>query len=52
MARNSTGIFLCQCRYVLDVISKEGLLGAKPVGFPMDSNHHLFLAKDNFILNP
>nr|KYP61739.1 hypothetical protein KK1_016249 [Cajanus cajan] len=52
VARNSTGIFLCQCKYALDIISKTGLLGAKPVGFPMDPNHCLSLAKGALLPDP
>lgn len=28
-------------KYALDIISETGLLGAKPVDFPMDQNHQL-----------
>ncbi|CAH9121069.1 unnamed protein product [Cuscuta epithymum] len=41
VARNSTGIFLCQRKYVLDILAETGLTGAKPVGFPMIQNHSL-----------
>ncbi|GMJ02272.1 cysteine-rich RLK (RECEPTOR-like protein kinase) 8 [Hibiscus trionum] len=52
VARNHTGIFLCQRKYTLDIISEVGLLGAKPVGFPLDQNHHLPLAKEKPLSNP
>lgn len=41
MARNEEGIFLCQRKYTLDIISETGLLGAKPATFPMEQNHQL-----------
>ena len=44
VAKNPTGIFLCQRKYVLDIISEAGLFGAKPVATPLEQNHHLSLA--------
>ncbi|GAA0171785.1 transmembrane signal receptor [Lithospermum erythrorhizon] len=41
VACNQEGIFLSQRKYVLDVISEAGLLGARPVHFPMEQNHCL-----------
>ena len=38
------GIYVCQRKYALDVISDSGMLGAQPVDFPMEQNHNL--AKD------
>jgi hypothetical protein len=52
VARNSNGIFLCQRKYSLDIITETGLLGAKPVGFPLDQNHHLPLATGSPLPNP
>ena len=43
VARFATGIFLCQRKYALDIISETGLLGAKPVFTPLEQNHHLAL---------
>ena len=44
VVRSFAGIFLCQCKYVLDIIAKVGLLGAKSSNVPIEQNHHLTLA--------
>ena len=41
VARNSEGIYLCQRKYALDVISKSSNLGSKPILFPIEQNHKL-----------
>lgn len=41
VARSSSGLFLCQRKYTLDIISEVGLLCAKPCGSPMEQNHRL-----------
>ncbi|GAA0145766.1 hypothetical protein LIER_36182 [Lithospermum erythrorhizon] len=41
VTRSQEGIFLCQRKYTLDIISESGLLGAKHATFPMKQNHHL-----------
>ncbi|RVW12195.1 Retrovirus-related Pol polyprotein from transposon RE2 [Vitis vinifera] len=43
VARSSAGLFLCQRKYTLDIVSEVGLLGAKPCGFPIEQNHRLGL---------
>ena len=44
VARSSSGLFLCQRKYTLDIVSEIGLLGAKAVDFPIEQNHKLGLA--------
>lgn len=36
VAHNSEGIFLCQRKYTLDIITEAGLLGSRPIGFPIE----------------
>ncbi|KAL6315294.1 hypothetical protein AAG906_000383 [Vitis piasezkii] len=46
------GLFLCQRKYTLDIVSEAGLLGAKPCGFPIEHNHRLGLANGELLSNP
>ncbi|GAA0177689.1 transmembrane signal receptor [Lithospermum erythrorhizon] len=41
VARSHEEIFLCQRKYTLDIIYETGLMGAKPVSFPMEPNQRL-----------
>jgi len=43
VGRSPQGLFLSQRKYVLDIVDKCGLLGAKPADFPMETNHRLAL---------
>ncbi|RVW73678.1 Retrovirus-related Pol polyprotein from transposon RE2 [Vitis vinifera] len=52
VARSSAGLFLCQRKYTLDIVSEVGLLGAKPCGFPIEQNHRLGLANGELLSNP
>ena len=45
-------MFLCQRKYALEIIDECGLLGAKPVEFPMEQNHKLALAKGTLLDDP
>ncbi|GJU79328.1 putative ribonuclease H-like domain-containing protein [Tanacetum coccineum] len=52
VTRAKEGIFLCQRKYALDIISEVGLLGAKPAKIPMEQNHHLGLAQRRLFEDP
>ncbi|KAL9225478.1 hypothetical protein vseg_001395 [Gypsophila vaccaria] len=43
---SSKGLFLCQRKYTIDLLSETGLLGCKPASVPMDEKHQLALAND------
>ena len=49
VARSTQGIFMCQRKYALDIISETGLLGSKPAEFPMEQNHKLALASGKLL---
>lgn len=49
VARNSTGMFLCQRKYTLDLLSETGLLGCKPVSTPIAEKHELARATDDLL---
>ena len=52
VARSPQGLFLCQRKYTLEIIEECGLLGSKPVDFPMEANHKLALANSTLLENP
>jgi len=52
VACSSKGIFLCQRKYALEIIDECGMLGSKPVDFPMETNHKLSLATGKPLSDP
>ncbi|CAH9072717.1 unnamed protein product [Cuscuta europaea] len=52
VARSADGLFLCQRKYALDIISEAGLLGAKPPPCPMEANYSLALSRGDLLSNP
>lgn len=38
-ARSKQGIYFCQRKYAMDILSNVGLLGAKYLTFPVEQNH-------------
>lgn len=52
VARKETGIYLCQRKYVLDILSEAGLLGVKPASFPLEQNHHLSTSTSPQLVDP
>ncbi|GKB37468.1 putative ribonuclease H-like domain-containing protein, partial [Tanacetum coccineum] len=41
--RSQHGIFICQKRYILDLIAETGMIGCKPADTPMITNQKLFI---------
>jgi len=45
------GIFLCQRKYTIDLLSETGLLGSKIVDTPIEQNHKLFRCSNSANIN-
>ncbi|XP_042016319.1 uncharacterized mitochondrial protein AtMg00810-like [Salvia splendens] len=52
IARNDSGIFICQHKYALDLVTDAGLLGSKPAFTPMDSTRSLAVDAGEPIADP
>ncbi|KAK9281828.1 hypothetical protein L1049_004734 [Liquidambar formosana] len=38
IARSSDGIFLCQRKYIVDLLNNMGMMGCRSIAFPMEQN--------------
>ncbi|KAJ9693436.1 hypothetical protein PVL29_012279 [Vitis rotundifolia] len=52
VARGKDGLFLSQWKYALNIIEECGMLGARPVEFPIEENHKLALASGRLLNDP
>jgi len=52
IARNSTGIYLSQRKYSLDLVTKAGLLGCNPATTQIEQNHKLEMNESEFLPRP
>ncbi|XP_042956303.1 uncharacterized mitochondrial protein AtMg00810-like [Carya illinoinensis] len=52
VARCSQGIYICQCKYALDILADSGTLGSKPIKVPMDQNLKLSKAVGSTLKDP
>ena len=51
LAHSKQGIFISQQRYVFDLPKEVGKLGCKPVATPIEYNHRLCNAPEDFVVD-
>lgn len=51
-ACNSSGVYLCQRNYILEILSETGLSTAKPSSTPLEPNHNLATATGDLFSMP
>ncbi|XP_074304226.1 uncharacterized protein LOC141638943 [Silene latifolia] len=49
VARNTSGVFICQRKYALDIFSETGIVSGKPERVPIEQNHKLAQADDDLL---
>nr|KYP57022.1 Retrovirus-related Pol polyprotein from transposon TNT 1-94 [Cajanus cajan] len=52
VARNASGIHLSQRKYVLDILSDNGMLASRPASTPMDSGTRLHASSGTLLSDP
>lgn len=52
VARNLDGFYLCERKYFMDIVTETGMLGCKPIGFPIEQKHRLALATGALLPDP
>ncbi|OMO90088.1 Integrase, catalytic core [Corchorus capsularis] len=52
VARSPTGIYLTQRKYALDILSDSGMIGSRPVSFPMAQQQQLALDNSPLLDDP
>lgn len=52
VTRSPEDIYLCQRKYVLDIIDECGLLAGKPVATSIEQNHRLQVIEDGPYTDP
>ena len=51
VARSKQGLFICQQKYVLDLLKETSFLGCKPTKSPIEVNHKLGKKKEEAVVD-